>query len=212
MSAEQLDPGMASFLESIIPERSRHRKVTVGRARAILLEQETEQLIDNEKVIEQAIDRTQQTGIVFLDEIDKIASAEGKMGSAEVSRQGVQRDLLPIVEGSSVSTRHGVVQTDQILFIAAGAFHSASVSDLMPELQGRFPIRVELDALTREDFERILVEPDSSLTRQQIALMATEGLDVRFEPPSIRAMAELAAEANGPSCCRALRSLPPADS
>jgi ATP-dependent HslUV protease ATP-binding subunit HslU len=197
MGPDQFDPGIASMLESLIPQRTRRRKVSVSRARAILLEEETDKLIDNEKLIEQAIERTEQSGIIFLDEIDKIASPEGgKIGSADVSRQGVQRDLLPIVEGSAVNTRHGVVHTDQILFIAAGAFHSASVSDLMPELQGRFPIRVELDPLTKEDFRRILTEPDVSLTRQTRALLATESLEIDFDEASIEAMAELAAEAN----------------
>jgi ATP-dependent HslUV protease ATP-binding subunit HslU len=197
MGPDQFDPGMASMLESILPQRTHQRRVTVPRARAILLEEETDKLIDNEKIIEQAIERTEQSGIIFLDEIDKIATpGDAKIGGADVSRQGVQRDLLPIVEGSAVNTRHGVVHTDQILFIAAGAFHSASVSDLMPELQGRFPIRVELDALTKDDFKRILTEPDAALTKQTEALLGTEGLDIRFEPASIEAMAELAAEAN----------------
>jgi ATP-dependent HslUV protease ATP-binding subunit HslU len=197
MGPDQFDPGMTSFLENIMPEKTHRWRVTVKRARAILLEEETDKLIDNEKLIEQAIHRTEQSGIIFLDEIDKIASPpEGTRGGADVSRQGVQRDLLPIVEGSSVNTRHGVVNTDQILFIAAGAFHSASVSDLMPELQGRFPIRVELDPLSREDFRRILTEPDASLTRQQEALLATEGLTVTFQPEAIEAIADLAADAN----------------
>lgn len=197
MGPDQFDPAVSSMLESLIPEKTRRRKVTVARARAILLEEETNKLIDREKLIETAIERTEQSGIIFLDEIDKIASpSEGAKGGADVSRQGVQRDLLPIVEGSTVNTRHGVVKTDQILFIAAGAFHAASVSDLMPELQGRFPIRVELEPLTAEDFKRILTEPDAALTRQQSALLATEGLDVHFEPDAIDAMAELAAEAN----------------
>lgn len=196
MSPDQMDPSLASMLENMIPERSKRRRVTVARARAILLEEETDKLVDNEKIIEQAIERTEQTGMIFLDEIDKIAAGrEGK--SADVSREGVQRDLLPIVEGSSVNTRYGVIHTDQILFIAAGAFHSASVSDMMPELQGRFPIRVELSALTKDDFKRILVEPDAALTKQQEALLMTEGIDVTFEADSIDAMAELAAEANG---------------
>ncbi|MHC4711543.1 MAG: ATP-dependent protease ATPase subunit HslU [Planctomycetota bacterium] len=197
MGPDQFDPGMASMLESILPQRTHSRRVTVARARAILLEEETDKLIDNEKILEQAIERTEQGGIIFLDEIDKIASpGDAKMGGADVSRQGVQRDLLPIVEGSAVNTRYGVVHTDQILFIAAGAFHNVSVSDLMPELQGRFPIRVELDALTKDDFKRILVEPDAALTRQTEALLGTEGIDIRFEPASIDAMAALAAEAN----------------
>lgn len=197
MGPDQMDPALSSMLENLVPSKTRRRKVTVARARTILLEEETEKLIDKEKIIEQAIERTEQTGIVFLDEIDKIASpGEGKTGSADVSRQGVQRDLLPIVEGSAVSTRYGVVHTDQILFIAAGAFHSASVSDLMPELQGRFPIRVELNALNKDDFKRILIEPDASLTMQQEAMLATEGLKIKFADDSIDAMAELAAEAN----------------
>jgi len=193
---DQLDPGFASMLEGLLPERTRRRRVTVARARAILLDQETDKLIDTEKIVEQAIERTEQSGIVFLDEIDKVvAPVDGRAG-ADISRQGVQRDLLPIVEGSAVNTRHGVVHTDGILFIAAGAFHSVSVSDLMPELQGRFPIRVELDALTRDDFRRILTEPDGALTKQTAALLATEGLQITFEPESIDVMAELAAEAN----------------
>ncbi|MFB3139361.1 MAG: ATP-dependent protease ATPase subunit HslU [Phycisphaerales bacterium] len=197
MGPDQIDPGFASVLENILPERSHRRRVTVARARAILLEEETDKLIDNEKTIEQAIERTEQTGIIFLDEMDKIAAPGGaKTGSVDVSRQGVQRDLLPIVEGSAVNTRYGVVHTDQILFIAAGAFHSAAVSDLMPELQGRFPIRVELDPLGKEHFKRILVEPDAALTKQQEALLGTEGLKIVFVPDSIDAMAELAAEAN----------------
>jgi ATP-dependent HslUV protease ATP-binding subunit HslU len=194
MGPESFEPGIGRMLEGLLPGRERRRRVTVPRARAILLEQETARLLDEEKIREQAIERTEQTGIIFLDEIDKIAAGTGR--SADVSRQGVQRDLLPVVEGCAVNTRHGVVRTDQVLFIAAGAFHVAAVSDLMPELQGRFPIRVELEALTREDFRRILVEPDGALSRQQIALLGAEGLEVRFEEAAIDAMAELAAEAN----------------
>lgn len=197
MGPDQFDPGMSSFLENLMPQRNHRRKVTVRRARAILLDEETDKLIDTEKLIEQAISRTEQGGIIFLDEIDKIASpSDGTKGGADVSRQGVQRDLLPIVEGSTVNTRHGVVNTDQVLFIAAGAFHTAAVSDLMPELQGRFPIRVELEPLTRDDFKRILTEPDAALTRQQEALLETEGLRITFEDEAIDAMADLAAEAN----------------
>jgi ATP-dependent HslUV protease ATP-binding subunit HslU len=197
MGGDQMDPGMASVIESMLPERNRRRRVTVSRARSLLLEEETDALIDNEKIIEQAIERTEQTGMIFLDEIDKIAAPEGAGGkTADVSREGVQRDLLPIVEGSAVSTRHGVVHTDQILFLAAGAFHQASVSDMMPELQGRFPIRVELERLTKDDFKRILTEPDAALTRQQEALLGTEGLRISFDDASIDAMAELAADAN----------------
>jgi ATP-dependent HslUV protease ATP-binding subunit HslU len=197
MGPDQFDPSVTSMLENLIPDKQRRRRVTMARARAILMEEETNKLIDREKLIESAIDRTEQSGIIFLDEIDKIASPpEGGKGGADVSRQGVQRDLLPIVEGSSVNTRYGVINTDQILFVAAGAFHSAKISDLMPELQGRFPIRVELEPLTADDFKRILREPDAALTKQQAALLATEGLNIKFEPGAIDAMAELAAEAN----------------
>jgi len=197
MAPEQMDPAVSSMLESLIPDKTRRRRVTVARARTILLEEETNKLIDREKIVEQAIERTEQTGMIFLDEIDKIAiGSETGKGGADVSRQGVQRDLLPIVEGSAVNSRYGIINTDQILFIAAGAFHSSKVSDLMPELQGRFPIRVELEPLTAKDFKRILVEPDAALTKQIAHLLSTEGLHVDFEPAAIDAMAELAAEAN----------------
>ena len=168
MGLDQMDPDMANMLENLVPERSKRRKVTVAEAKRILTEQETEKLIDRDKLTSEAIERTEQSGIIFVDEIDKIASPSGADkhgGGADVSRQGVQRDLLPIVEGTAVSTRHGVVHTDHILFVAAGAFHTAAVSDLMPELQGRFPIRVELSPLTRDDFVRILTEPGSALTK-----------------------------------------------
>lgn len=197
-SPDQSDPtmgSMSSMLESILPEKSHRRKVVVPRALEILIEQETEPLVDQERVIEQAIERAEEDGIVFVDEIDKIAVSDNRQGG-DVSRQGVQRDLLPIVEGSSVSTKHGVIRTDSILFIAAGAFHDVHVSDLMPELQGRFPIRVELDALTAEDFKRILTEPQGSLTEQQKRLLESEGLAIEFTSDSIEVMAELAAQAN----------------
>ncbi|MDG1898463.1 MAG: ATP-dependent protease ATPase subunit HslU [Phycisphaerales bacterium] len=192
---DQMDTGMSSLLENLVPERRSRRRVTVERARTLLLEEETEKLLDQQKIIEQAIERTENAGMIFIDEIDKIASSD-RQGNADVSRQGVQRDLLPIVEGSAINTKHGVVHSDQILFIAAGAFHGASVSDLMPELQGRFPIRVELDALTREDFRRILTEPDAAITKQQCALLGTESLEIRFTDDSLDALAELAAQAN----------------
>ncbi|MEO0587825.1 MAG: ATP-dependent protease ATPase subunit HslU, partial [Planctomycetota bacterium] len=200
MGLDQMDPDMSNMFEKLIPEQSQRRKCTVADARAILTEQETDKLLDTEKVTAEAIERTEQAGIIFLDEIDKIASGSGEGGrgggSPDVSRQGVQRDLLPIVEGSAVNTRHGLVHTDHILFIAAGAFHVAAMSDLMPELQGRFPIRVELQPLTKEDFERILTEPGNALTKQQQALLAVEGLDVTFTDDGVAAIAELAAEAN----------------
>ncbi|MHB1157534.1 MAG: ATP-dependent protease ATPase subunit HslU [Phycisphaerales bacterium] len=201
MGLDQMDPDMSKMFENLIPEQSKRRRVTIAEARRILMEEETEKLIDRETLTTEAITRTEQTGIIFLDEIDKIASPGGEGGSGggrgpDVSRQGVQRDLLPIVEGTTVSTRHGLVQTDHILFIAAGAFHSSAVSDLMPELQGRFPIRVELSALGRDDFVRILTEPSNALTKQQQALLGTEGLEVVFEPGAIQTMADLAAKVN----------------
>ena len=195
---ESNDPtmgGLGSMLESVMPTRTTRRKVTVPRALEILIEEEIEPLLDQDRILESAIDRTEQDGIVFIDEIDKIAVPESKSGT-DVSRQGVQRDLLPIVEGSSVTTKHGVIRTDGILFIAAGAFHQASVSDLMPELQGRFPIRVELGALTAEDFRRILVEPESNLISQQRSLLGTEGIEVEVDDDAIEEMARLASEAN----------------
>ncbi len=196
MGADQMDPAMTSLLEQIMPARSRTRRVKISEARSLLREEETEKLLDNEKIIEEAIARTEQSGIIFLDEIDKIASSSEHHGSADISRQGVQRDLLPIVEGSAVTTRHGLVHTDHILFVAAGAFHSSSVSDLMPELQGRFPIRVELTSLTRDDFVRILRDPEHSLLKQQQALLATEGLDIHFDDDAVDALADTAARAN----------------
>ncbi|MEM9347062.1 MAG: ATP-dependent protease ATPase subunit HslU [Planctomycetota bacterium] len=198
MGLDQMDPSMSDMFEKLIPEKSKRKRVKVADAKRILIEQETEKLLDEDKIIGEAIERTEHGGIVFLDEIDKIASPEGAggKGSPDVSRQGVQRDLLPIVEGSAVNTRHGIIHTDHILFIAAGAFHFAKVSDLMPELQGRFPIRVELQPLTKGDFVRILTEPKGALTTQQQSLLGVEGLEVTFEPESIEAMAELAAKAN----------------
>ncbi len=199
MGLDQMDPEMANVFERLIPEQSKSSRMAVKDARRVMIEQETEKLLDKEKIVAEAIHRAEQSGIVFLDEIDKIAtgseSGQGGRGP-DVSRQGVQRDLLPIVEGSAVSTRYGVVHTDHVLFIAAGAFHVASVSDLMPELQGRFPIRVELSALTREDFIRILTEPDNALTKQQEALLAVEGLRIEFREDAIAAMADFAARAN----------------
>lgn len=179
---------------------TKERKVKVPEALRLLTAEEADKLVDMERVQQDALDRVQNTGIVFLDEIDKIAAGAGRGGGGghgpDVSRGGVQRDLLPIVEGSSVTTKHGVVKTDHILFIAAGAFHEASVSDLIPELQGRFPIRVELESLTEDDFYRILTEPKNSLVRQYEALLATEGVTLTFEEGALRALARVAYEAN----------------
>jgi len=199
MGLDQMDPDMANMFEKIMPGQSKQRRVTVAEAKELLLEEETDKLLDRDKITGMAIERTEQSGMIFLDEIDKVAvgsGGEGGKGGPDISRQGVQRDLLPIVEGSAVNTKHGIVHTDHILFIAAGAFHSASVSDLMPELQGRFPIRVELDSLGREQFVRILTEPDNALTKQQQQLLSVEGLEITYDDGAIEAMAELAADAN----------------
>ncbi len=197
MGFDQMDPDMANMLEKIIPEQNKTRRLSVADARQLLIEQETEKLLDKEKITAEAIGRCEESGIIFIDEIDKVAtSSEGGGRGPDVSRQGVQRDLLPIVEGSAVTTRHGIVHTDHILFIAAGAFHSAAVSDLMPELQGRFPIRVELTPLRKEDFIRILKEPHNALTKQQQHLLAVEGLEVSYDEGAIEAIADLAAQAN----------------
>ncbi len=176
--------------------KTRRRRVKVPEAREILKAQEAEKLVDMDRVQREAVRRTEQSGIVFLDEIDKVAGRQKAGAGPDVSREGVQRDLLPIVEGSTVSTKYGPIKTDHILFIAAGAFHVAEVSDLIPELQGRFPIRVELEPLEKADLVRILTEPKNSLTRQYQALLATEGLTIEFTGDAIEALAEYAAEAN----------------
>ncbi|MDB5173055.1 MAG: hslU [Phycisphaerales bacterium] len=191
----EMDVEMQSMFEKMLPSRRETRKLTVRDARKVLFSQEAEKLIDREKIHRTAIDRVEQSGIVFLDEIDKVAGPESKQGP-DVSRQGVQRDLLPIVEGSTVVTKYGPVKTDHILFIAAGAFHSSKPSDLMPELQGRFPIRVELQDLTKDDFVRILREPQNALTKQQTALLGTEGVEVEFSDDGIDAMAQTAFDVN----------------
>ncbi|MDX8409115.1 MAG: ATP-dependent protease ATPase subunit HslU [Mariprofundales bacterium] len=182
---------LGSLMASNKPKRKR---MSIAQARKSLKQQEADQLLDNERIREEAVSRTENFGIVFLDEMDKICHREGAHG--DVSREGVQRDLLPLVEGSSVNTRHGVVQTDHILFIAAGAFHLSKPSDLIPEMQGRFPLRVTLDALSEEDFQRILVEPESSLCKQYVALLATESMQVEFADDGIRALAAMAVKVN----------------
>lgn len=177
------------MINGMMPKKARKRKVTVAEARKILLEEEAARLIDMDEVKEEALKKAQDAGIIFIDEIDKIASGSGKGGGPDVSREGVQRDLLPIVEGSTVNTKHGVIKTDHILFIAAGAFHISKPSDLIPELQGRFPIRVELTALTKDDFVRILREPKNALTKQYTALFESEGVSLRFTDDAIDAIA-----------------------
>jgi len=176
--------------------RTKRRRVNVSEARTLLQSEEAQKLIDMDRVQRDAIVRTEQNGIVFLDEIDKVAGRHTSAAGPDVSREGVQRDLLPIVEGSTVNTKYGAVRTDHILFVAAGAFHVAKVSDLIPELQGRFPIRVELDSLEKADFIRILTEPKNALTRQYQALLATEGLEIEFTADAVETLAEHASAAN----------------
>ena len=189
------DPDIQSFFEKLIPAQSKRRRVPIREARKVLFDEQCEKLIDPEKVTEMAVRRTENSGIVFLDELDKLAGPQREHGP-DVSRQGVQRDLLPIVEGTTVNTRSGPVRSDHILFIAAGAFHGSKPADLMPELQGRFPIRVELDDLSKDDFLRILTEPENALSKQQIALMATEGVSIEFTDEALETMARIAAEVN----------------
>ncbi len=194
-SLEGMGDNLQDMLGNIMPKRHKKRKVTVAQARKIFTQEEAGKLIDMEAVAEEAVKVTEYSGIVFLDEIDKVA-VKGNSSGADVSREGVQRDILPIVEGSQVSTKYGPVRTDHILFIAAGAFHMAKPSDLIPELQGRFPIRVELKSLRKEDFERILTEPQNALIKQYAAMLATEGLTLTFKPDAISRIAELACEVN----------------
>jgi ATP-dependent HslUV protease ATP-binding subunit HslU len=184
------------MLRDMMPQRKKKRTVKVSEARRILLEQEFEKLVDMEDVTGDALERVESLGIVFLDEIDKIAGEKSQMGGPDVSREGVQRDLLPIVEGSNVQTKYGMVKTDHILFVAAGAFHVSKPSDLIPELQGRFPIRVELKPLTEADFIRIMTEPENALTKQYAALVAADGAVLEFTPDGIAEIARIAATVN----------------
>jgi len=192
---EEMDINLKEMFNNLLPKKTKRRKVKVPEGLKILAEEEAQKLIDMDKVTGLAIERVEQAGIIFLDEIDKIAGRESTQGP-DVSREGVQRDLLPIVEGTTVTTRYGMVKTDHILFIAAGAFHVSKPSDLIPELQGRFPIRVELDALTKEDFIRILTEPQNALSKQYTALLATEGIQLSFTPDAIGEIAEIATLVN----------------
>ncbi|GAA3750460.1 ATP-dependent protease ATPase subunit HslU [Terriglobus aquaticus] len=194
-SSEESDVNLKDILPGLFGPRSRKKKMKVSEAFEYLIEEEESRLIDMDQVTRTAIDRVEESGIVFLDEIDKIAGREGGHGP-DVSREGVQRDILPIVEGTTVNTKYGFVSTDHILFIAAGAFHVSKPSDLIPELQGRFPIRVELQSLTVEDFLRILTEPKSSLVKQSIALLDTEGLKLEFQPEALEEMASFAFRVN----------------
>jgi len=171
------------------------RRVTVGESHEILIAEESDKLLDQEQLVQEAIHSVEQNGIVFLDEIDKITARDGRVGG-DVSREGVQRDLLPLIEGTTVSTKHGAVKTDHILFIASGAFHISKPSDLLPELQGRLPIRVELNALTRDDLRRILTDTEAALIKQYVALMATEGVTLEFTDDAIDAIADVAVAVN----------------
>jgi ATP-dependent HslUV protease ATP-binding subunit HslU len=194
---EEMGFNIKDLMSQIMPKKTRSRKVKIPEAIEILSQEEAAKLVDMENVAREAVARTEQSGIIFIDEIDKIAGRQGN--GPDVSREGVQRDMLPIVEGSSVNTKYGVVRTDHILFVASGAFHTSKPSDLIPEFQGRFPIRVELNALTREDFIRILTEPENALTKQYVALMETENLNLTFTEDAVAALAEIAAQVNARS-------------
>ena len=192
---EEMDINLKDMFGSMFPKRTKTRKIKVPEAMEILTQEEAQRLVDMDKVVKKAIAKVEQSGIIFLDEIDKISGREGTHGP-DVSREGVQRDLLPVVEGSTVTTKYGMVKTDHILFIASGAFHASKPSDLIPELQGRFPIRVELKSLGKEDFVRILTQPQNALVLQYKALLKTEDIDLVFEDDAISAVAEIATEVN----------------
>jgi len=193
---EEMQSNLQDMLSNVFPSKRKRRRVTVSEAGKILEQEAVGKLIDMDKVIEKAVARLEQTGIIFLDEIDKVAAKSSGSGGPDVSREGVQRDLLPIVEGTSVHTKYGIVRTDHILFIASGAFHVSKPSDLLPELQGRFPIRVELNPLTEDDFSRILTEPENALVTQYRALLATEDIELVFEAEAIEELARISYEVN----------------
>jgi len=197
-SIEEMSANLRDMMSNIMPSGPKRKKMKVQKALEYLAEEEAAKLIDMETVTKRAVERVEQNGIVFLDEIDKVASKRGgDMGHGpDVSREGVQRDILPIIEGSTVVTKYGVVRTDHILFIASGAFHASKPSDLIPELQGRFPIRVELHSLGKDDFFRILTEPDNSLVKQYKAMMSTEGIAIEFDGDSLKEISDIAAEVN----------------
>lgn len=192
---DQMGMNMQEMFGSFLPKRTKKRKLPVREARKVLIQDEATKLIDMDDVIQESVSRAEQSGIIFIDEIDKVAS-QGKGSGPDVSREGVQRDILPIVEGSTVMTKYGPVKTDYVLFMAAGAFHIAKPSDLIPELQGRFPIRVELNSLTLEDFVSILTEPENALTKQYVNLLATENIDIQFQKEAIFEIAKIAATVN----------------
>ena len=196
MSLEEMGINVQDMFGNLFPKKSKQRKLSVAEAKVILTQEEAQKLIDMEKATRQALQRAENSGIVFIDEIDKIASSRGQTSGPDVSREGVQRDLLPIVEGSSVTTKYGMVKTDHILFIASGAFHIAKPSDLIPELQGRFPIRVELQNLSEDDFVKILTLPNNALLKQYAALLQTEGVTLEFDDEAVREIARVAFEVN----------------
>ncbi|MDI6782325.1 MAG: ATP-dependent protease ATPase subunit HslU [bacterium] len=193
---EGLDMGLSDALSTMLPQKLKKRKVSIVEARRILISEESQKLIDMEEVLKDAINRIENQGIIFLDELDKVVSIGARSGGPDVSREGVQRDLLPIVEGTVVNTRYGPVKTNHILFIAAGTFHDAKPSDMIPELQGRFPIRVELSSLTKDDFIQILTEPQNAIIKQYVALLETEGVDLRFQENAIHEIASIASTVN----------------
>ncbi len=193
---EEMGLNLQDIFGNLMPKKSRKRKLTIAEARKFLMLEESQKLIDMDSVIREAVDKVQNSGIVFIDEIDKIAGSQKQSSTADVSREGVQRDLLPIVEGSTVITKYGPVKTDHILFIASGAFHISKPSDLIPEMQGRFPIRVELNSLNEEDFYRILTQPQNALIKQYTALLETENVKLKFSDSSIKEIAKVAAEVN----------------
>jgi len=196
VNLEEMGVNLQDLFGNLMPKKTKRRKVSISEGRVILSNEEAQKLIDQESVVKEALQRVENSGIVFLDEIDKIAGARGQTAGPDVSREGVQRDLLPIVEGSNVMTKYGMVKTDHVLFIASGAFHHAKPSDLIPELQGRFPIRVELNSLTEDDFLKILTLPQNALIKQYAALLATEGVTLEFREDGIQEIAKVATEVN----------------
>lgn len=195
MGGEEMEFNLREMFETMLPKKTKKKKIKINEARELIMQQELEKLVDMDKVVRTAIKKVEESGIIFVDEIDKIASKESSYGP-DVSREGVQRDLLPLIEGTTVMTKYGMVRTDHMLFIAAGAFHVSKPSDLIPEIQGRFPIRVELEPLTKEDFVRILTEPDNALTKQYIELLKTENVELVFTKDSIEKIAEIASISN----------------
>jgi ATP-dependent HslUV protease ATP-binding subunit HslU len=196
LGMEEMDINLKDMFGGMFPQRTKHRKIRVREAVELLTQEEIQRLIDMDKVVEIAVRQVEQSGIIFLDEIDKVAGRQQASSGPDISREGVQRDLLPLIEGSTVTTKYGMIKTDHILFIASGAFHVSKPSDLIPELQGRFPIRVELTSLTKEDFVRILTEPENALITQYKALLITEGMNLAFTDEAIQEIAEIASKVN----------------